>query len=278
MRRRRTNPLNVFSLSLLDVIFSSLGAFVILTVILIQQISKAESNIPKEAPPKTSVSAGAYKDCQDKYIKCVQAPCDTRCPCQEYCCNEDSCPCETYCKSEATLFGLPLKSKRAVFLVDVSGSMAGHAHRLKSTVSSLINACQMEAFRVIYFNSVVYDQGHWGHGWLKGSKANKTMALSEIRQKIDAFLVSGGSTNSVAGLMRSLSYGDVETIYFITDGNPDGGPAAIPNLLSQVAQTNRSRAKRAIINSIMVGVSADKVLYDFLHKLAEDNGGAYIGR
>ena len=86
-----------------------------------------------------------------------------------------------------------------------------------------------------------------------------------------------------------MNYCDV--VYFLTDGHPSVGETNIQNILSRVRYNNQHKA---VINSVMVGLpgitfnknlkvmfdpnSNPKELYDFLHTLAEENNGVYVGR
>ena len=99
------------------------------------------------------------------------------------------------------------------------------------------------------------------------------------------------ATNSGDALYSALKYSDTDVIYFITDGFPTWGDTDVDFILNKVNRLNRNRT---IINSVMVGLpgattnrygrvvflpeARPKELYDFLHQLADQNGGAYVGR
>jgi hypothetical protein len=80
-------------------------------------------------------------------------------------------------------------------------------------------------------------------------------------------------------------------MYFLTDGHPSIGETNVQRILSRVKYANKHKTK---INSVMVGLPGvtfdqygkivfdpaanPKELYDFLHSLAEENNGVYVGR
>ena len=98
-------------------------------------------------------------------------------------------------------------------------------------------------------------------------------------------------TNSGDALGEALRFKKTDVVYFITDGWPTAGETDIERILLRVRRMN---TQSAIINSIMVGLpgaqtnysgqvvfnqfAKPKALYDFLHDLASQNGGVYIGR
>ena len=94
--RRPSREINIFNLSMLDVICSALGAFLILFL-----ISEEDSGKLKEE----------LTFCQDQYKECVTEPCAERCPCDQHCpcsrcpcpatdCSQQ-CPCDTNCPCES---------------------------------------------------------------------------------------------------------------------------------------------------------------------------------
>ena len=356
MRKRPSREISIFNLSMLDVICSALGAFVILFILFSQnssalqakadelqsqvvkceedneedqaayreciqergeleqtledcrgKLGDCENQLREEKAEKdkcrqemsdcrnelgkckrsfedcqttTKECADKIADCDKRLAKCEMAPCETRCPCPDYCCNNEKCPCDQYCAQLPTLFGLPLKADRLVFVVDVSGSMADSVpqrQRLKDTVTSLLDSCEIkEGFRFVFFNSDV----HPDPAWTSGTPADKQAAKQRVLAQIDAFLEQGGGTNTNGALLESLTYDETDVIYFITDGTPSAGTTTrIDKILSNVRSAN---SNNVMINSIMVGLPADRdildELYEFLHMLAEQNRGVYVGR
>ena len=98
-------------------------------------------------------------------------------------------------------------------------------------------------------------------------------------------------TNSGDALYEALKHKEGDVIYFVTDGYPTVGETNVERILSRVKYAN---THNAIINCIMVGLPGTSIdrygkvvfmpeanpkeLYDFLHALAEQNDGVYVGR
>ena len=196
-------------------------------------------------------------------------------------------------KPAPSLFGLPLKADNAIFVIDVSGSMAWQGLNLYRTIESLLMSCEVKKYRFIFFDSEVYQTGkYWSFGWLAGTDSNKGQTLKHISDNLQAFIIEEPmGTNSGDALYQALRHGEGDVIYFVTDGYPTVGETNVDNILSRVKYSN---THGAIINCIMVGLPGTSIndqgkvvfmpganpkeLYDFLHDLAEQNGGVYVGR
>ncbi len=221
MKIRRAEDIQVFNLSMLDVITSALGAVVILFVLVATTASKGDP----------------------------------------------------------MLFGIPLETEDALFLVDVSQSMEGQEERLVDTAMSLVTNLELDRFRFAFFDSEVYsDAPHWPHGWLEGTRANKEMTADRLRYRIDRLVDEPpGMTDTHEALMWALAEPEVEVIFLITDGAPSAGVQRPQQILDDVAAAN---VRDVQIDVVMVGLPENNVneLYDFLHDLAQQNGGDYVGR
>ena len=195
--------------------------------------------------------------------------------------------------SPPSLFGLPLKADHAVFVIDVSGSMGWQIDNLYNTVASLLNSCDVKKYRFIYFDSIVYTSGrYWNHGWIEGTSENKRKTLRGTKIHLSELINSEPVyTNSGEALYQAIKFRKTDVIYFITDGYPTAGERNVKNILRRIRRINNNNT---IINSIMVGLPGTAVnnyggvvfdpsanpkeLYDFLHTLADENGGVYVGR
>jgi len=80
-------------------------------------------------------------------------------------------------------------------------------------------------------------------------------------------LSATGGTSSLKGLKKALSIKGVDTIFFLSDGQPsDGGPDQI---LKEVKKIKKKNIK---IHTVGLGDDKDE---NFLRELAEQNGGTY---
>ena len=196
-------------------------------------------------------------------------------------------------QTSPSVFGLPLVAEDAVFVIDVSKSMDWQIDNLYNTIESLLMSCDVKKFRFLYYDKYVYDsQRYWPYGWYAGTNTNKQIALNSSRKILSSLInTEPYATNSGDALYAALKYSETDVIYFITDGFPTWGDTDVNFILNKVNRLNRNRT---IINSVMVGLpgattnrygrvvflpeARPKELYDFLHQLAEQNGGAYVGR
>ena len=179
-----------------------------------------------------------------------------------------------------------------VFVLDVSGSMKEPARnygnnksggRTKIDVArSNLKAALQSLHSEALFNVVLYnDRARRAFRDVRpATQENKAAALSFCEQAVprggtniyaglvDAFELSGPSRR---GSRKAEASPQVDTVYFLTDGQPTVGAVRRPELiLAEVAARNRLRRLR--IHTVGVG-DHDKA---FLRKLAELNRGAYI--
>jgi len=280
--RLNKGQIQVFSISFLDVITCALGAIIILFVVVpkatpspeakttvIQRMHSIIQSLKSENKVLSQENSNLNKEINQKKVEKPKV------------------------NKNPTLFGLPTKLGNTVFLIDVSGSMAWQEDRLFRTLESLVMGCELSSFRFIYFDELVYSSGkYWPHDWLNGSQTNKLNALRDAKIFLSKLIIEEpGGTNSSDALYEAITIKETEAIFFITDGYPTVGETDINKILNRVKWLNK---KRAIINSVMVGLpgattnqygkvvfvesARPKELYDFLHELAEDNDGVYIGR
>lgn len=287
--RIKKGDIQVFSISFLDVLSCALGAVIILLVVapttpaipetkvkVIQKLQAIIKSLKDESNSLENQINNLQKENKElkkeKKKRVVTKPKKT---------------------TTSSLFGLPLKADHAVFVIDVSGSMSWQMDNLYNTIVSLLNSCEVNKYRFIYFDSILYNSGrYWKHGWLEGTRANKNKSLRDTKLHLSELIFSEpAGTNSGDALYQAIKFRDSDVIYFITDGYPTVGETNVQNILSRVRRINNNNK---IINSIMVGLpgttinqyggvvfepSANpKELYDFLHTLADENGGVYVGR
>ena len=286
--RRNKGEIQVFSISFLDVLSCALGAVLILLIVvpitppspeakqkLIQKLKAIITSIEIENNDLEKKIHDLNK--QNKNLK------------QE----NNKTITQSAKQPTPSLFGLPLKANNAIFVIDVSYSMSWQGNNLYRTIESLLMACEVKRFRFIFFDSEIYQSGrYWSYDWLSGSNGNKDKILNQIKNNLRSLIFEEPlGTNSGDALYNALRYKEGDVIYFVTDGFPTVGETNVNRILSRVKYSN---THGAIINAIMVGLPGTvpdkngkvvfmpeanpKELYDFLHNLAEQNGGVYVGR
>lgn len=284
--RSRNGDIQVFSLAFLDVLSCALGAVLILLITL--PISEPKLETKSNIIQKLKVLMSSVVDQNKNLEKTVERLIKKN---NELISNKSIKVDKK--NINPSLFGLPLTANYAVFIIDVSGSMSWQGDNLYTTIESLLSSCEVKNYRFIFFDSEVYHSGtYWKHNWLKGSQKNKEITLKEIKDNLYDYIISEpAGTNSGDALHVALKYKEADVIYFITDGHPTVGEKNVDNILSSVKYHNKHNA---IINSIMIGLPGTtldaygkvvflpdanpKSLYDFLHDLAYQNNGVYVGR
>lgn len=187
-------------------------------------------------------------------------------------------------------FGVGSFSKRVVFVVDLSGSMREPAPRgtdrsaartklevAASQLAAALAALPSDArFEVITYA----DTASAVFGALElADDAHRQQALAAVRAR-----ATGQGTNLFGALEAAFAVGEsakrrgsggpaVDTIFFLTDGQPTAGRIVAPErILSAVADWNRTRRVR--LHAIGIGAH-DRA---FLAALAEQNSGTYVAR
>jgi HEAT repeat protein len=192
-----------------------------------------------------------------------------------------------------SFYGIATRSNRILFVLDRSGSMKEPAtenvggkgggrskfdvarEQLKAAVSGLTDG---EMFNVITYSA---DVTRWQKKMVPMSKAIRAKFDHYVDKEIEAV----GGTNiydALAEAFRLAGIGaidkayeaGVDTIFFLTDGQPTQGEVLDPEeILRRVKEKNR--LSRIVLHTVGVGKDHDAT---FLRRLAEQNGGQYVGR
>jgi HEAT repeat protein/TolA-binding protein len=175
-------------------------------------------------------------------------------------------------------FGVEIISKRIAFVIDCSGSMAQEVtvqkegggvetmNRLDLAKSELKTA--IEKLRPgTHFNLVRFDSNF--RVLHEKPKKLSPRSVKEARQFVDG-LQPGGATNIYDSLEEVLKTGDVDTIFFLSDGAPSAGTFIDPGkILEEISRLNEQ--SQVTIHTIALGFTSD-----FMESLAEQNRGSYI--
>jgi hypothetical protein len=178
-------------------------------------------------------------------------------------------------KSE--FFGVRIISERVIFVLDVSGSMAwelggenssfGDPIRMEIATRELIkvleNLNEQALFNMIIFSSDV-------SAWLDDGIAGSTEHTREEAIEFVNRLGAGGGTNIYGALEAAFEDPDVDTIVFLSDGEPSVGAVIDPTLIREdVASWNEHRKIK--IHTIAVGEDLE-----LLEWLSVDSGGQHV--
>lgn len=179
-------------------------------------------------------------------------------------------------KSPSSFFGIRILSHRVIFVLDISGSMAELTRgkwvgsngdpRFDVARRELSNALDSldrnSLFNVIVFSSEV-------SSWQDRISEFNPTTLQEAKDYI-ARLGAAGGTNIHGALRFAFEDPDVDTIYFLSDGEPSEGEVIDPHAIRR--EVARWRENRDVtIHTVAVGGSLQ-----LLEWLAEDTGGTHV--
>lgn len=168
----------------------------------------------------------------------------------------------------ASYYGLRLRARQMIFVMDVSGSMAGlrlqnAKKELSQTIQKLPASTQ---FNLVFFNNKVHV---WSPKLIEATPEAKKQAVALIDN-----LVAGGNTHTYDALRAALEL-QVEAIYLLTDGQPTGGTIVqTESILPAIRRQNRLQGSS--IHSIGISPGPDVGVFSrFLQSLAEQNHGQF---
>ncbi len=183
-----------------------------------------------------------------------------------------------------TFFGIPVQAKRIVFVVDKSGSMSGSLDSAnlprkssRTRAETRIERARRELVGAIAklpadarFDIIAFDDrlAAWQPGLVYATAGNKAIAYQYI-----AGINARGDTAWFDALDRAMRLdGNLEAIYFLTDGEPTVGRiVSQPAIVHAISRDNVYR--RITIHVIGMGVGA--TAEGFLKTLARASGGTY---
>jgi len=178
-------------------------------------------------------------------------------------------------KVDSRFFGLRITSHHVAFVVDVSGSMeerlpgqekaGGGPSRIEVARKELI-AC-LEALEAgTRFNILPFSSGTLP--WKEEAVECNEQTFEEAKEFVDGLGAMGG-TNIHGGLRQAFDDASVDTIFFLSDGEPSQGEVVDPAAIREEVQAwNKERG--VVIHTISIG---DR--FPLLEWLATDSGGRY---
>lgn len=212
--------------------------------------------------------------------------------------------CSSFFKKD-TYYGIQTSGKKIVFIVDISGSMEGNNEgnisdklraqamgRLGDTLGrkvggklggALSSGIRSETTKLAgakrelkpaimgldektFYTIIVFSDKviNWKDEVVQATDSSKGVGYAYISQ-----LSSSGGTNALAAIRKSFTVRGVDTIFFLSDGQPSD--ASPDQILKEVERLNKG--KKVTIHSIGLGDDKDEA---FMRALAENNGGKYI--
>lgn len=192
-----------------------------------------------------------------------------------------------------SFYGITTRSSRILFVLDRSGSMlepatdsltgkAGGENKFevaKSQLATAINGLKDgDVFNLVHYST---DVERWTKQMQKSSPESRKKATGFIDKELKAI----GGTNVYDALREAFRLAgiggidkayesNVDTIFFLTDGEPTQGEVLEPEeILRRVREWNK--LSRIVVHTVGVGKDHNSA---FLRRLAEENGGMYVSR
>jgi HEAT repeat protein len=179
-------------------------------------------------------------------------------------------------KVQNKFFGIRIVSHKVILVLDISLSMneliaSDYDGKSGQTRNDIAKAEMDKAIESLdpgaFFNVITFcgDVTRWMEG---GLAAASQKGREEARAFVDKALLGYG-TSTYDALEEAFKDPDVDTIFFLSDGQPTTGKETDPVVIREhVRQWNEHRG--VVINTIALGGQ-----HDILQWLAEDSGGKY---
>lgn len=273
--KRRLREISVFSISAIDLFACAMGAFIILSLILLQNQKSEDSPSPTNpnAPSEQQVKQlqAALAKAQAKVDQLQKAASDA-----ERALEAERAESER--KRQIAFLGIVSEAKSFVILLDMSGSMQSYEHLMRKTLGELLD--QMDG---AYRCQIIGFQGHDEtpipvelHEWQKPTN----LAAMDARGKADALGFGDklmaqfqGGTPTFRALQSALAYSS-DAIFLMTDGAPND-IEDWQEIVNRITELNRGRKK---IYCVAIGeYRRSPELVSFLDELSRKNSGKFLG-
>lgn len=297
MQSRREEA-SVFSTSALDLFASSLGAFILIVLILFPHYnnqgpapanSEVEDQVKKrradggkatelllaaaDGAVQVNTLEGELKSVKSKIEKVKSQIADLEKPAPTV--GEDEGE-EAGAKApsdgvEFSILGLETNAKSFVVLVDLSGSMVQHGNLVRQTLLEILEPLTDENSLMIVGYNQIASLRRFPTAWMpsKATPQFKAQAARFVRS-----LSFSGGTPTAFALQQAMTV-QADAIILISDGEPtDGSPATI---VRNIGLSNSGRARKQIHTVAIGEYTGNQTLTRFLMELARQNGGNFVG-
>ena len=286
----RNREINIFNMSMLDVLSCALGAFLVIMIVLFpyyrketidyQQIIKklnkelfraeeGKAAAEKKAKKEAAKAAAAEAAAAEAKAAAAEAKAEKQQAMKELKKADDKLKkAITF-----TLLGIATNAKSFVVVIDMSGSMKAYNTPMLNTVDAIINQLDIkDKIQIIGY------QGESSapkiHRWQPAPRmaemtpSAKSEAVGYVRQLTGMF---DGKTPTHAALLEAISY-PAEAVILLTDGAPNTNPGGI---VSDITMRNNGQKE---IHTVAIGdYHANPALTIFLQTLSKENRGGFLG-
>lgn len=177
----------------------------------------------------------------------------------------------------ASFYGLEIRGKGALFVLDVSGSMSrdNRIGKLKGQMSNLLTALQNKSANLRY-GILTFGEGVDSCFSARGMALNDEKNHKQAVQFVDRIEAGGGTPMCEAfrhALTRILPEGNIDTLVFLSDGQPSDGP---PAMVLDLAQRIHTQFK-VRIHCISIGEETEPGSTEpsLLKQIADACGGTF---
>lgn len=177
----------------------------------------------------------------------------------------------------ASFYGLEIRGKGALFVLDVSGSMSrdNRIGKLKGQMSNLLTALQNKSANLRY-GILTFGEGVDSCFSARGMALNDEKNHKQAVQFVDRIEAGGGTPMCEAfrhALSRILPEGNIDTLVFLSDGQPSDGP---PSMVLDLAQRIHTQFK-VRIHCISIGEETEPGSTEpsLLKQIADACGGTF---
>jgi hypothetical protein len=181
----------------------------------------------------------------------------------------------THVKQE--FFGIKIISHKVIFIIDISGSMnEGLLNEYQGMKGqSRIEVAKTELLKCVsgldasaFFNIIIFSTGV--EKWVDGGLAAATQKNRDEAKSYIERIGANGGTNLYDAVELAFEDKDVDTIFIMSDGEPNLGKESDPVIIREhVKAWNEHRG--IVINTIQVAGQ-----FQVLDWLAEDSGGTHV--
>lgn len=177
----------------------------------------------------------------------------------------------------ATFYGIEFRAKGALFILDVSGSMTADDRigKLKGQMTNLLTAMQNKSSSVRY-GIITFGESVDSCFPARGIEKNDDKNHRQATRFVERIQAGGGTPMCEAlnhALTRILPAGNLDAIYFLSDGVPsDGTPAQVLDLARRIHEKFKTR-----IHTISIGEqpALNSDTPSLLNQIATTCGGTF---
>ena len=311
--KRRAKDIEIFSLSAIDLFAAAMGAFALLTIVLIPyyqnevrertpenaiadlaraaETSAVETKVKRKAlEAKRSASASNVSKIKSDAEKLLAELRAAEAALKEKKAMAERAiivpepiekkPAPTPAKSIVSFRFLGMKTTKddIIISVDMNRCMKGHEKSIERAVERIINSLQdSHRMKLVGFQQI--DAGPRTHVWPRSGRLEPVTgsARTQALQFTNGLAQKFGGSASMLDSFKSLLSGPGEAIFLVSDGlpNPRANNGLSPSRLAR--EITRLNGGRKEIHTVVVGNYFD---YDgtveFMETLARSNGGQFM--